>query len=144
MTRIWLLGCVSAAALLTGSVYANYSFMLEDSSDCSTISGGWSGRGKAHNWLLGSCTYHGKGTVSSVDSNGRFFAQVEVDKDHGVGLCPQHVTERIDAQCVNGLVTVKTDFGSLRGTFTSNSGKASGVLSVAPGIEADVTIQLSR
>lgn len=124
--------------------YADYSFRLNDPSGCNAISGKWSGKGKATNWLLGSCVYHGTGTVSAVDSAGNFTAQVTADKDSGSGLCPNHATEQLKAVCVNGIVTIKTEFGSLRGNFSATKGTASGTLSVSPGLDAEISIQFFR
>jgi hypothetical protein len=137
-------GCIGLIWLLAGSAYAEYHFYLANSSACNTISGEWSGKGKASNWLLGSCTYHGTGTISAVDTSGHFTAMVSAQKDHGPALCPAHISQQVHAVCLNGEMTIKTDFGRLNGTFGTNSGSANGTLSVSPGIEADVSMQFYR
>ena len=138
------LGLISATILLTSTSYADYSFRLNSSESCNSISGPWAGKGSASSWFIGRCDYHGKGIVSTVDENGHFTVQVNVDKDSGSPLCPPHASEQFNAVCKNGMVTIKTEFGSLKGTFTSNRGNASGTLSVSPGLEADVSIQMYR
>ena len=130
--------------LLTSNVYAEYSFSLDNPESCESIAGSWSGKGKATNWLLGSCTYHGSGIVSAVDSTGHFSVRTTADKDYGNKLCPEHATEQLNGVCLNGVVTIKTDFGSLKGNFSENNGSAKGTLSVSPGIDADVSIHLFR
>lgn len=143
MKRNIFIGLIGAVLINTGT-YADYSFRLANNNSCESISGSWSGKGKATNWLIGSCTYHGTGTVGPVDSTGHFTVHAEADKDHGTPLCPDHASEQLTAVCLNGVVTIKTDFGSLKGNFSSNNGSAKGTLSVSPGMEADVSIQFYR
>jgi hypothetical protein len=139
------LGILAAILLVSGVSHADYSFHLSGSNAvCEDILGDWSAKGKATNWLLGSCTYHGTGTVSPVDSDGHFTAQVTAYKDYGTSLCPKHFSEQINATCVDAVVTVKTDFGRLKGTFSGTSGSASGTLSVSSGINANVSIKFFR
>lgn len=139
-----MLGLISATVLLAGTAYADFSFRLTDSDDCSQLSGDWSGKGSASSWFLGRCDYHGTGTISPLGQNGALSVQVTVDKDSGSPLCPPHASERLDAVCSNGVVTIKTQFGSIKGMFTPTSGNASGTLSVSPGLEADVSIKMYR
>lgn len=137
------LAAIGALAINTAT-YADYSFRLANTESCDTISGTWTGTAKASSWFLGTCVYHGTGIVSSVDSSGHFTIQATADKDSGSILCPEHGAERVNAVCSNGLVTVKTEFGNLKGSFSNNTGSAEGTLSVSPGIEADVSAQFRR
>jgi hypothetical protein len=139
-----VLGLISATILFTNISYADYSFRLNNPEECTQLSGIWSGKGSASSWFLGQCNYHGTGTISTVDDNGNFSVQVNVDKDSGSPLCPPHATEQLNAVCKGGIVTIKTEFGNLKGTFTPTNGNASGTLSVSPGLEADVSIQMHR
>jgi hypothetical protein len=134
------------AALLSfpGLSQASFIFNLADPNSCDTISGHWSGTGKASNWLLGDCVYHGSGDVSTLDSTGHFSVAVNADKDSGSPFCPDHAGQTLNAMCSNGVVTIKTEFGSLSGTFTNNTGTAKGTLSVSPGLDADVSIKFTR
>ena len=141
--KISPIGLISLALLSTGA-YAEYSFSLANTESCESIAGSWSGKGKATNWLLGSCTYYGTGIVSIVDNTGHFSVRIIADKDYGNKLCPEHATEQLNGVCLNGVVTIKTDFGSLKGNFSENNGSAKGTLSVSPGIDADVSIHLFR
>ncbi|RUR12941.1 hypothetical protein [Legionella sp. km772] len=141
MKRSIFLGLLSTL-LINTVTYADYSFRLNDS--CESISGPWSGKGKASSWFLGTCSYHGTGTVGLVDSTGHFTVSVKAVKDSGSPLCPDHASEQVNAVCSNGMVTIKTEFGNLKGNFSSNSGSAKGVLAVSPGIEAEVSMQFYR
>lgn len=111
---------------------------------CEYISGHWAGTGKASNWVLGDCIYHGAGTVSSLDATGHFKIEVASDKDSGSILCPNHATKQLTGICLNGVVTIMTEYGNMTGSFSQNSGSAKGTLSVAPGMNADVVIQFQR
>ncbi len=142
MKRNIFLGLIGAVLLSTGA-YADYSFRLASPDTCDSIAGNWSGKGEASAWFLGTCKYHGVGTVGPLVED-HFTVHVSADKKSGSALCPDHASEQINAVCKNGVVTIKTEFGSLKGNFSSNSGSAKGTLSVSPGIEADVFIQFYR
>lgn len=144
MKKRLFLGLISATALFSCSSHADYSFRLSNLDSCSSISGAWSGKGRASNWFIGQCDYYGSGTVSVVDENGLFTVQVNVTKDSGSPLCPPRGKELLNAVCKDGVVTIKTNFGNLNGTFSFNHADASGTLSVTPGLDADVSIQMWR
>lgn len=133
-----------SALLLSSSTFAHMSFKLLDSKSCDSLEGQWTGKGKATNWLVGTCVYNGTGVVYPSDSKGVSTVQVTADKESGSFLCPNHTTENLKAVCSNGLISVKTQYGNINGTITPRSGQASGTLVVGPGIEAEVSLQFSR
>lgn len=144
MKRNVLMGLMVATMSFANVSYANFIFHSNVSNACENVSGSWSGTGKASNWFVGECVYHGSGNVSRVDSTGSFKIDVSADKDSGSFLCPNHATEQLKGVCVNGAVTILTDFGNLTGNFSPNEGSANGVLSVSPGMDAEVSIQFRR
>ena len=140
-----LLMVLTAAVLSFSSIsYAEFIFQFSSSNACETIPGHWSGKGRAPNWLLGDCVYHGSGEVSALDNTGHFTVNVNADKDSGSPLCPEHASQILNAVCSNGVVSIHTEFGSLSGTFSETTGSATGTLSVTPGLEADVSIKFTR
>ncbi len=138
-----LLGILSAL-VITIPVHADYSFHLEGSANCNQIEGVWSGKGRLKNWVIGTCIYRGTGTVGPLDDSGHFTVYGTADKEYGTSLCPAHASQQLTAVCSNGVITIKTEYGKMQGTFTENSGSAKGTLSVTPGVEADVSLQFYR
>ena len=124
--------------------HADYILHSNSSNSCEHISGQWSGTGQAYNWMLGHCKYHGSGVVSTPDPEGNFTITVNAYKDSGSILCPSHSIRQLHAKCINGMVTIHTEFGNLLGNFSENDGNAQGTLSVAPGVEAKVEIEFQR
>lgn len=144
MKRNLQLAFIAAIMSFTSMSHAEFIFHLNTPNACDSISGHWSGKGRATNWLLGECSYHGSGEISTVDSTGHFTVNVTADKDSGSPFCPAHSTEKLNAVCANGVVTVKTEFGNLVGNFSDTSGSAKGTLTVSPGMDADVSIKFQR
>lgn len=144
MKRNVLMGIMAVTMSFMNMSHADFTFHSNDPNACEYVAGHWSGTGKAHNWLLGDCVYYGLGTASILDNAGNFIMEVTADKDSGSFLCPNHSSKRLSGVCVNGVVTVMTQYGNLAGNFLSNSGEASGTLSVASGMSADVMIQFLR
>ncbi len=130
--------------LLAVSAYADYSFHLDDPNTCDAIVGSWSGKGRATHWMVGTCTYQGIGFISSIDNAHHFSLHVNAKKEHGSYICPTHAAEQLYFTCVNGLITIKTDSATMRGTMSSNKGSASGVINIAPAVEAKIALQFSR
>lgn len=130
--------------LITLNAHADYSFRLADTESCDKLTGNWSGKARVKNWAIGTCKYIGTGTVGPVDSSGHFTIYGKADKDYGVSLCPDHASQQLNGVCANGVVSIKTDYGKLKGTFSENSGNAKGTLAVSPGIEADVSVEFYR
>lgn len=137
---------ITSGAVMLFSITSHAQILLHLSADnsCETVSGHWAGQGSAYNWLLGTCKYHGSGTISELDSQGNFSLMINADKDSGSMLCPDHHNEQLNGSCANGLVTIKTGYGDISGVFEQNTGSAKGTLSVAPGMEADVSVQFSK
>ncbi|CEK10401.1 hypothetical protein [Legionella hackeliae] len=138
-----LLGFI-AAGLFASVSHADFIFHSNSSSVCADVPGHWTGRGKANNWLIGECKYHGSGIISALDGAGHFKIEVSADKDSGTSLCPKHAYEELTGSCTNGVVTIKTQYGSLAGNFSRNAGDAKGTLSVGPGMSADVVVRFER
>lgn len=143
MNKITMISVIGML-LLAVSAYADYSFHLDEPHTCDAIVGSWSGKGRATNWIVGTCKYNGIGIISSIDNAHHFSLHVNAKKDHGGYMCPAHAAEQLDFTCVNGLITIKTDSASMRGTMSSNKGSASGVINIAPGMEAKIALQFSR
>lgn len=143
MKRNLVAGFMVVSMTFASLSYADYSFHLSENT-CDQIAGTWEGTGRAYNWLIGTCIYHGTGQVSTVDSSGNFSVDASADKDSGSIVCPNHANETLYGTCVNGFVTIKTDYGDLTGTFTNTTGSASGTVTVSPGMSADVSVQFKR
>jgi hypothetical protein len=139
----FLIGLAIATLSLTNAAHADFTFYSEDH-HCKHVHGSWSGSGKAHHWLIGTCEYNGSGTISELDSNGHFGLQVKADKQSGSLLCPRHTEHALTGKCVNGEVTVMTEYGNLTGIFSEHSGTSSGTLNVSAGVNVDVEIQFKR
>lgn len=144
MKRTLLMGFTAATLSFANMSHADATFHSNIPNACEYISGHWAGTGKASNWVIGECIYHGSGTVSTVDNTGHFKVEVTSDKDSGSLLCPAHTTKQLKGMCINGVVTIMTEYGNLAGYFSQNTGDAKGTLSVAPGMSADVEIQFQR
>lgn len=139
-----LFGPMIAMLCYTNLSHADYIFHSNSANSCEHISGQWSGTGQAYNWFIGTCKYHGSGTVSTPDAGGKFTITVNAYKDSGSILCPSTSTKQLDAECINGTTTIHTEFGNLLGSFSQNEGNAEGTLSVAPGMEAKIDIAFQR
>ncbi|MFC3909751.1 hypothetical protein ACFORL_11785 [Legionella dresdenensis] len=137
-------GFLFPALLLSTACHANFMFQSFTPNVCDNLAGNWAGSGKASNWIIGTCSYHGTGTISAVDSNGRFSVKVSADKDSGNLLCPAHAAKQLTGTCLNGIITIITEYGDLAGNFSENNGQAKGTLTVAPGIKADVLVNFQR
>lgn len=134
---------LSALTISFASVsFANFNFTLAPNG-CSEISGNWAGTGEATNWAV-DCVYQGTGVISAVDNIGQFTLDVDVTKNSGSFLCPSHEVQHLTGICVGGKVTIDTGYGDLTGNVTKNTGTAKGNIHIAPGVNADVTIQLQR
>lgn len=144
MKRNLLIGVVISALAVANLAHANFTFTSVTSGSCESVSGNWEGEGKAYNWFIGDCIYHGKGSISPLDNSGHFTAEVTAYKDSGSVLCPNQATKKLSGFCVNGITIIQTEFGSMNGDFAENSGSANGTLSVAPGMSAEVGIQFHR
>jgi hypothetical protein len=144
MKQNLLLGFVAVTMSFANMSHADFTFRSNLSNACESISGQWSGSGKASNWLLGECIYNGSGKISTLDSTSHFTIDVAADKVSGSFLCPNHTTKLISGVCANGMVTIVTEYGNLAGSFLSDSGDAKGTLSIAPGLSAEVLIQFLR
>lgn len=139
-----LFGLMTAMLCYTNLVHADYIFHSNRSNVCEQISGQWSGNGHAYNWLIGTCKYHGSGTVSTPDAEGKFTITVTAYKDSGSFLCPSTSTKQLDAECIDGAATIHTEYGNLLGSFSDRKGSAEGTLSVAPGMKAQIAIAFQR
>ncbi|WP_133141223.1 hypothetical protein [Legionella waltersii] len=135
---------MSSLILCASSSHAQIIVTLANNNSCENITGDWSGQGSAYNWLLGTCKYHGKGTISALDGQGNFTLLINADKDSGTVICPEHHTETLKGTCNNSVVTIKTDYGNITGNFTNESGNAKGTLTVSPGMDADILVQFKK
>ncbi|KTD25393.1 Uncharacterised protein [Legionella lansingensis] len=144
MKQNLIIGFIAAAMSFANMSHADFIFHSSASNACEDVSGYWTGKGKASNWLIGDCVYHGSGTVSALDSTGHFTVEVTADKDSGSFVCPKHTTEQLTGVCVNGVATIMTQYGDLTGNFTKNTGDAKGTLSASPGVDVYVTIKFIR
>ncbi|KTD73705.1 hypothetical protein [Legionella tucsonensis] len=142
MKQKLLIGFTVAALSFATISHADFTF-YSSANSCEDVPGNWAGSGKASNWLI-ECVYNGSGTVSALDSAGNFKIEVSADKRSGSILCPDHHTTKLEGVCVNGTVTIKTEYGNLNGIFTKNSGSAKGALNISPGVDVDVAIQFKR
>lgn len=124
--------------------HANIIIHSYSANSCDDLAGEWTGTGKASNWAIGKCVYHGAGQLKNVDTAGNFILDLSVDKDSGSILCPAHTTAHMSGHCSDGRVTLITDYGHLTGDVANGSGHANGTLTVSPGITADVDIQLQK
>ncbi|MCW8444093.1 hypothetical protein OQJ19_01190 [Fluoribacter gormanii] len=138
-----IIGFTAVALTIASISHADFTF-YSGSSKCEDVPGNWAGSGKASNWLIGECVYNGSGTVGALDSAGNFAIEVNADKRSGSVLCPSHNTTKLRGICVNGTVTIKTEYGNLNGVFSKNSGSANGKLTVSPGMDVDVAIKFNR
>ena len=134
---ITLLSCAtfSRAVIIIHSYNANA---------CDDLAGEWTGTGKASNWAIGKCVYHGSGQLKNVDATGNFILDLSVDKESGSILCPAHTAAHMSGYCHDGKVTLITDYGHLTGDIANGSGQAKGTLKVSPGITAEVDIQIQK
>lgn len=130
--------------LFTNMSHADYIFHSNDPDACKDISGQWSMTGKASNWLIGDCIYQGLANVGILDNSGRFIVDVNASKDSGSFICPNHGATQLSGTCINGFATITTNYGSLSGNFVKNAGDAQGILTVSPGIDADISIKFLR
>ena len=144
MKRSVLSGFLLTTMMVTSIAHADFKFYSNSSDICNNISGEWNGKGSASNWLIGTCIYHGKGTIGTPDSTGRFTLNLDIEKDSGNFLCAKHTIREFSGTCVNGDVTIITEFGNLQGTFSENSGSASGTLTAVLGMTIDVSTQFQR
>lgn len=136
------IGFAILAFSLTKAAHADFTFYAS-SNDCKNVSGDWKGSGTASHWLL-ECAYNGSGTISYIDNSGNFSLDVTADKQSGSILCPQHTEHKLKGVCVDGVVTVKTEYGNLTGVFSENTGSSNGTLNVSAGIDVAVAIQFQR
>ncbi|KTD56329.1 hypothetical protein Lsan_3017 [Legionella santicrucis] len=136
------IGLMVIALSLTKAAYADFTF-YSSTNDCKHVSGDWKGSGTASHWLV-ECAYEGSGTISGVGREGGFTVDVEAYKLSGSSLCPHHTKHKLTGVCVNGVVTIKTEYGNLSGYFSTDSGSSNGTLKVAPTIDVDVAIQFQR
>lgn len=111
-----LIGFTAAALALAHVAHADFTF-YSGANTCENVPGNWSGSGKATNWLIGECVYNGAGTISALDMDGNFSIEVNSDKRSGSLVCPEHNTTKLKGVCVNGVVTIKTEYGNLNGIF---------------------------
>ncbi|STY28873.1 Uncharacterised protein [Legionella wadsworthii] len=137
-----LFGVTAAALFFTSLTHADFTF-YSGTSSCEDVPGSWVGSGKASNWLI-ECFYNGAGTISTLDNAGNFNIEVNADKRSGSLVCPDHNYTKLRGTCVNGTVTIKTEYGNLNGNFSKNSGTSKGTLSVAPGVDVNVAIEFKR
>ncbi|MDP1604240.1 MAG: hypothetical protein Q8M03_13355 [Legionella sp.] len=144
MKRNLLMGCAALTVFFVNMAHADFVLRSSDPAVCDYISGHWSGTGKASNWFIGDCFYHGKGTIGTVDQAGHFTVHLESDKDSGSIFCPRHTKKKFTGTCVNGAVTFMTEYGNLTGDFTRNTGDVNGTLSIGRGLSATVAIQFGR
>lgn len=144
MKNILLMGFAVTTMCCAQMSHANFSFYSSDVNACSYISGKWAGTGKASNWLIGECNYHGTGTISTPDNSGHFTINVSSDKDSGNFICPQHAEKQITGVCSNGTITLATEYGNLIGDFSEMTGSAQGTLTVSPGLDVNINIQFQR
>ena len=144
MKRSLLMGFLAATMSFTSLSYADFTFHSSSQNACEAISGPWSGSGKAYNWFIGECKYHGSGVASALDETGRFTVEVNATKDSGNFLCPAQATEKLIGICADGNAVIITQYGNLTGSFSQNAGNAGGTLSVSPGMNAEVSIQFFR
>ena len=138
------IGTMAAALLFSNASLADYTFHSSDANVCEHTTGQWVGTGKATNWFIGECVYHGSGKINPPDNAGKFTLNVMADKDSGSILCPSHTKKQLTGMCANGIVTIMTEYGNMLGNFSENAGDAKGTLSVSPGMNAEVTIQFQR
>ncbi|WED44581.1 hypothetical protein [Legionella cardiaca] len=138
-----LIGFMAAMSFANMS-HADFTFHSNVANVCKYLAGHWSGKGKASSWLIGDCLYHGAGVISEVDNDGHFTVEVKADKDSGSFFCPKHSTKQLTGICTNGVATIMTEYGNLQGNFSQNAGSAKGTLTVAPGINAEITIEFQR
>lgn len=124
--------------------HAHITLSSLDGNSCASIPGNWFGKGKATNWLIGTCTYHGDGAISALDNKGRFTITVSAHKDAGSFVCPKETTEQLSGICDNGVVTLQTAYGDIKGDFNTSSGTARGKLTVSAGIDAEIELSFYR
>ncbi len=133
-----------ATLSLANIAHADFIFHSNDPDVCKNIAGQWTLTGKASNWLFEECVYQGLGNVSLLNNEGKFLVDVSATKERGSFLCPNQTATQLTGVCVGGVATVTTDYGSLSGSFTNNTGEAKGALTVSPGVDVDVSIQFLR
>lgn len=144
MKRALIAGLSIIILSLTNQSYAHSTLYSNDPNACEHVAGQWVGTGTASNWFLGECAYHGSGSISPLDDTNKFTVDLSVDKNSGSFLCPGHVHKVISGTCLNGTVTLNTEYGDLTGIFSQESGEANGTLTVSPGINATISIQFQR
>lgn len=144
MKQLLLIGFTASIMSLTTLSHAHFSFHSADTNACENISGEWIGMGRASNWFIGECVYHGAGTASALDAAGNFSITVIADKDSGSIFCPAHTTKLLSGNCVNGDVEFMTEYGAIKGNFADNVGQANGTLTVSPGIYVEVGLGFNR
>jgi len=144
MKQNLLKGILVTFILCLTNAHADYVLHSSEANACMHLPGHWTGLGSASSWMVGTCVYRGVGTVSPISNNGVFTIEVTADKESGSFICPSHATEKLSGTCTNGLVTISTEYGSIGGHFSENSGSAKGTVTVSPGVYADVDIEFQR
>ncbi|VVC75878.1 hypothetical protein AQUSIP_11790 [Aquicella siphonis] len=140
-----LITCFTAAIVsFAAASYADITMHSYAANACQKLSGQWAGTGTAKNWMIGQCEYSGSGTASSVDAAGNFTLKFNADKDSGSMLCPKHTSQQMSGKCINGDITINTEYGSLKGSLSEKTGEAKGTLHISPGVQADLTIRIQR
>lgn len=137
-------GLVLATCMVVNLAHAQFNFQGSHANSCEDLQGNWTGNGKGHNWLVGDCHYHGSGTVSPLDSSGRFTAEVHASKDSGSPMCPNHASKHVVGYCTQGVIKVVTEYGTVKGNYADNAGNLKGTLTISPGMDADVSLKFVR
>ena len=144
MKHLLLTGVIATTMSFAPILNADFTFHSSEPNACEHIPGHWVGTGQATNWFIGTCVYHGSGSTSALDSTGHFTMEVTAKKDSGNYLCPNEAAKQLHGVCINGVVTIMTEYGELAGNFSENNGDAGGTLAVGPGMSADIAIQFHR
>jgi hypothetical protein len=144
MQRNLRLSLMIAAMSFINAAHANFRLHAADAFSCDYITGHWAGTAKAYNWFVGDCLYHGNLTVSTVDNEGNFSMDITADKDVGSSMCPTHVGLQFKGACSQGAIAMRTDYGNLTGSFSKFAADVKGTITLAPGVNAEVSIQMQR
>lgn len=142
--HLWISSLITILSL-SQAAHADFFIHSNDANACTGIPGPWQGSGKISQFLIGECVYNGSGSISNLDSAGNFTLNLTANKVSGWSpLCPQQITPQLSGNCNNGNVIIRTDYGNLTGNFTSQKGQASGTLTVSPGIDVSISVQLNH
>lgn len=142
LKRSWMMSLLLVTLFPLKFAYADV-VLMSGVNACQDVVGHWSGTAIVSSRITGDCLYRGNGIVDGIDARGNFSFHLQANKDKGSDICPANVNHTLSANCVNGAITLKTNYGNLTGTMSGKTGHASGKVSFM-GLSAKISVQLQK